>query len=113
MLGSDLLLSLLVSLLLTLAIELSFALMRGVRGRDLLSVLLCNCLTNPPVVLLHSFAKVNGRIPMVLVVIILEVAAILVEWWCYKAASSVKKPFWFSLQANALSYFLGLVLQMI
>lgn len=111
--GNDLLLSLLISLLLTLVIELLFALLRGVRGWDLLTVLLCNCLTNPPVVLLHSFAKMNGHIPMVPVVIVLEVAAVLAEWWCYKTASCVKKPFWFSLQANALSYFLGLVLQMI
>ncbi|MBE6954363.1 MAG: hypothetical protein E7449_00440 [Ruminococcaceae bacterium] len=111
--GSDLLLSLLVSLLLTLLIELCFARLRGVRGRDLLVVTLCNCLTNPPVVLLHSFARMNGELPMVPVVIVLEVAAVLIEWRCYKAASSVKKPFWFSLQANALSYFLGLVLQMI
>lgn len=111
--GNDLLLSLLISLLLTLAIELSYALLRGIKGRNLLVVLLCNCLTNPPVVLLHSMARMNGHIPMAPVVIVLEVAAILVEWWCYKSASCVKKPFWFSLQANALSYFLGLVLQMI
>ena len=111
--GTDLLLSLLVSLVLTLVIEIAYALIRKVRGRDLLVVLLCNCLTNPPVVLLHTFCQANGRLPMIPVVIVLEVSAILMERRCYKTASSIEKPFWFSLQANAISYFTGLLLQMI
>jgi len=112
-LGNDLLLSLLISLLLTLLIELAFALLRGVRGRDLLVVILCNCLTNPPVVLLHALAKAGGMLPMLPVVLALEVAAVLVEWLCYKAASSVRKPFLFSLLANGLSYGFGLIIRMI
>lgn len=48
-----------VSLLLTLAFEEGFALLWGLRGkRELGLTALVNCLTNPPVVLLHHTAVV-------------------------------------------------------
>ncbi len=104
---SELFLSLAVSLALTLLIELAFAFVMRVKGRDLLVVLLANCLTNPPVVLLHHL--LGGT---VLIIAVLEVSAVLVEWGCYRAATDIKRPLLFSLTANAISYGLGLVIQM-
>lgn len=108
-----LLLSLAVSLALTLLIELAFALLRRIRGRALAVVVLSNCLTNPPVVLLHALVKAHTSLPVLPVVIVLECAAILVEWRCYSAATDIPKPFLFSLQANALSYLLGCLIQLL
>ncbi len=53
------LLELALSLGLTLLLEGTFVLVWGVRGRDLLLVLLANVLTNPAVVLLHKLFPYN------------------------------------------------------
>ena len=90
-----------VSLLLTLLLELSFALLQGLRGRrELALVALVNCLTNPPAVLLRCALRVP--------VLPLEAAAVLVEGLCYRAFSGqLRHPLRFSLAANAFSYTAG------
>lgn len=104
-----------ISLLLTLAFEEGFALLWGLRGRrELGLVALMNCLTNPPVVLLYYTATGLWRWNAILVTIVLEAAAVLVEWRCCKAYSEqVKKPFVFALLINLFSYGAGCVVNLL
>lgn len=101
-----------VSLLLTLIFEEGFALLWGIRGRrELGLVALVNCLTNPPVVLLYYTAAGFWHWNAVLVTAVLEAAAVVVEWRCYRAFSGqVKEPFLFALLANLFSYGIGCVI---
>ncbi len=104
--------SLAVSLGLTLILELGFAILWGVRGtRELAIVALANCLTNPPVVLLHNTALTVwgwGNVP---VTAVLELAAILTEWKCYAVCSEqLKRPLLFSTLANVFSFAAGCII---
>lgn len=98
-----------VSLLLTLVFEEGFALLWGLRGRrELGLVALVNCLTNPPVVLLYHTSVVFWHWNGVLAAVVLEAAAVLVEWRCYRAFSEqVRRPFLFALLVNLFSYGAG------
>ena len=108
---NELLLTFASSLGLTLLLELLIARLCRLRGRDYLLVLLVNILTNPTVVYLDMVCAShvpNGRdlwqIP-------LEVAAILIEGWCYaRYARSLRRPWMFALVANLFSYGCGLLL---
>lgn len=103
-----------ISLALTLVLEEGFALAWGLRGRrELGLVALVNCLTNPPVVLLyHSAVWLTGWNPMA-VAAVLESAAVLVEWRCYRAYSEqIKKPFVFALLINLFSYSVGCIINL-
>lgn len=91
------------SLGLTLAIELSVALLWGIRRRDLLLVALVNLLTNPAVLLLHLLAR---SLPATL---LLEAAAICVEALYYQRyGARIRQPWLFSCAANVVSFSLGL-----
>ena len=83
-----------VSLALTLVFEELFALAWGLRGRRELGLMvLVNCLTNPPVVLLYHTAT---------------------ALWCWRALSDqVKRPFLFSLLCNGFSYGVGCMLNLL
>jgi hypothetical protein len=104
-----------VSLALTLALEELFGLAWGLRGRRELGLMvLVNCLTNPPVVLLYHTAAGLWRWDPVLVTVALEAAAVLVEWRCWRALSDqVKRPFLFSLLCNGFSYGVGWILNLL
>ena len=104
-----------VSLLLTLLLEEGFALLWGLRGRRELGLTaLVNCLTNPPVVLLYYTTAGLWRWNTVVVTVVLEAAAVLVEWRCYRAFSEqVKKPFLFALLVNLFSYGAGCVINLL
>ena len=104
-----------VSLLLTLAFEEGFALLWGLRGRrELGLVALVNCLTNPPVVLLHYTAVNLWGWSAVPVTAVLEAAAVVVEWRCYRTYSEqIKKPFVFALLVNLFSYGAGCVINLL
>ena len=107
----QLILTFLISLGLTLLLELLVARLCHLRGRDYLLVVLVNLLTNPAVVYLNMVCAMhlpNGRdlwqIP-------LEIAAILIEGWCYaRYARSIRRPWMFALVANVFSYGFGLLL---
>ena len=101
----DLLLTLLFSLALTEVLECGFARGVGLRGRALLLCALVNLITNPPVVLLHRL--LGGGL---LLTAGLEAAAVIAEWILYRYSGLVKRPFLFSLAANALSFSLGLLI---
>lgn len=100
----ELLLSLLLSLGLTEIFECGFALGTGKRGKALLLCALVNVITNPPVVLFSRLLG-DGWLP----VATLELLAVAVEGLLYRYSGLYKKPFLFSLTANALSFFLGLL----
>ena len=112
--GDALLTALVVSLLLTLLLEEGFALAWGLRGRrELALAALVNCLTNPPVVLLYHTAVGLGHWSPALAAAVLECGAVVVEWRCYKAFSEqLRRPFLFSLLANAFSYGTGCVISL-
>ena len=102
------------SLLLTLLLEETFALIWGLRGwRELTVVALVNLLTNPAVVLLyHLSTGLLGWSP-VWVTAVLECAAVLIEWLCYRSCSEqLKHPFLFALLANVISYSAGCIIQL-
>ena len=101
-----------VSLLLTLLLEGLFALIWGLRGwREWAVLALVNLLTNPAVVLLYHLSTGLWGMNAVLVTAILECAAVVVEWRCYKRCSrQLKHPFPFALFANVISYSIGYIL---
>lgn len=104
-----------VSLLLTLAFEEGFALIWGLHGRRELGLAaLVNCLTNPPVVLLHYTAVRLWHWNAVPVTAVLEAAAVVVEWRCYRVFSEqVRRPFLFALLANLFSFGAGCAINLL
>lgn len=104
-----------VSLLLTLLLEEAFALLWGLRGkRELTVVALVNILTNPVVVLGYHTAVGLWRWNALPVTAALELSAVVVEWLYYRACSQrLKKPFLFALLANAFSYGVGCVVNLL
>ena len=100
----DLVLALLLSLGLTEAFECGFALCTGKRGKALLLCALVNVVTNPPVVLLYRLLGGGW-----LLAVALELSAITAEGLLYGYSGLYRRPFRFSLAANALSFSLGLL----
>mgnify|MGYP005767901623 FL=1 len=103
------------SLALTLVLEELFALLWGLRGRrELTVVALVNVLTNPPVVLLYHTAVGLWGWPAAVVTAVLETAAVLVEWRCYRLCSDqLQRPLLFALLANLFSYGAGRVINLL
>ncbi len=96
---------LVVSLLLTLVFEILAARLMGVRHkRDLVTVGLINCATNPPLVFLLSlipFFGIYGIAQKLLLVLELLVTGI--EGFVYRLCA-LKRPFLLSLVLNIASY---------
>ena len=103
------------SLALTLVLEELFALLWGLRGRrELTVVALVNVLTNPPVVFLHHTAVGLLGWNAAVVTAVLETAAVLVEWRCYRLCSDqLQRPLLFALLANLFSYGAGRVINLL
>ncbi|MCL2694794.1 MAG: hypothetical protein FWE69_00520 [Clostridiales bacterium] len=99
------------SLGLTLLIELGVALLWRVPRRDLWLVVLVNILTNPPVVLLAILSRDILRLSPLLCYPVLEGLAVWTEGAVYKRFSHIRRPYLFSLLANAVSFFIGFLLQ--
>ena len=106
--------SLALSLFLTLVFEEVFALLWGLRGwREWAIVALVNLLTNPAVVLLYHLSTGLWSMNAIFVTTVLECAAVVIEWRCYKSCSyQLKRPFLFALLANVISYTLGCIIQL-
>lgn len=99
-----------ISLGLTLLFEGAFALVWGLRGRDLMLCALVNLLTNPPLVFLVLSWRHFGPAPAWLPVPVLEALAVGVEGHFYKRdGERIRRPYLLSLCANAFSYAMGLV----
>ena len=111
----ELIVALALSLIMTLVLEIGFFFVTGKRNKkDFLLVVLVNVLTNPIVVLLYWLAYLYTNWNMTIVIIPLEISAVLTEGFFYmKYAQSIKRPFIFSITANAFSYFLGILIQRI
>lgn len=91
-----------ISLGLTLMIELPIAYLWGLRKRQLLTVMIANVMTNPLAVALH----LTG-IPQLPI----ELGVVLVEGEAYSLHFD-KRPWLLALCSNAISWGLGLLLQM-
>ena len=104
-----------VSLALTLVLEEGFALAWGLRGRrELVRAALVNCLPTPPVVLLYHTVTALWGWSAPTAAVILEAAAVLVEWRCWRAFSEqVRRPFLFVLLSNLFSYGTGCVINLL
>ena len=91
-----------VSLLLTLAIELPIAYLWGLRRRELVTVAVANVMTNPLAVALH----LNGipQLPIELGVVLAEGAAYSLHF--------EKKPVLLAIISNALSWGIGMFIQL-
>lgn len=88
------------SLGLTLLIELPIGCLWGLRGRQLLTVLAANVMTNPLAVALHLWGL--PQIPIELGVVIAEGAAYSLHF--------DKRPWLLALASNAISWGLGTLL---
>lgn len=88
------------SLGLTLMIEVPIAWAWGLRGRELLTVLVANVMTNPLAVALHL-----SGIPQLPI----ELGVVLAEGFAYSRHFE-KRPWLLALVSNAISWGLGLIL---
>lgn len=107
---TELFLSLAGSLALTLILELAFALVWRADRRDLVAVALANVLTNPVVVLCHHAAARYVPGLLTAVTLALELGAAAAEGLVYSRRSQIRRPWAFSLWANAFSFLSGLLL---
>ena len=101
-------LSMLTALTLTLVLELSFALVWGVRKQGLVLVILMNILTNPAVNLLWQLLYLVGW-STGWALILLEAAVVVVEGFCCRGI--IRRPWLLALLVNAFSYGMGELLQ--
>ena len=88
------------SLALTLLFELPVAYLWGLRGRQLVTVLAANVMTNPLAVALHLWGL--PQLPI-------ELGVVLAEGLAYSLHFE-KRPWLLALVSNALSWGLGLIL---
>ena len=111
----QLLTSLGLSLALTLLFESIFFFIVGKRSKwDFLLLLLLNILTNPVVVMSWHLARMYTKLNLLVVLVFLETAAIVIEGGFYrKYAETIKRPFCFSLAANACSFGAGKLIEVL
>ena len=88
---------------LTLLIELPIAYLWGLRGQELLTVLVANVMTNPLAVALHLCG-----VPQVPI----ELGVVLAEGFAYSMHFE-KRPLCLAIVSNAVSWGIGLVLNYI
>jgi len=88
------------SLGLTLLFELPMAYLWGIRGRDLITVLAANVMTNPLAVALYLYGV--PQLPI-------ELGVVIVEGFAYSLHFE-KRPWLLALVSNALSWGIGLLL---
>jgi hypothetical protein len=111
----EIFIALAISLFLTIILETGFFLLIGKRNKkDLLLVVMVNILTNPVVVLSYWLVALYTNWGLLWVKAALELLAISVEGLYYKKyAQELRRPFLFSLAANAVSFGIGEILQII
>lgn len=98
----------LLPLALTIVFEGAVALVWGLRRWDLLLFVLVNVLTNPAAVLLHALFSGWAFTAA------LELGVVAVEGLCYdRLGYAVRRPWLFSLCANAVSFCLGFVVDIL
>lgn len=106
--------SLIVSLILTLIIEIAISLILGIRKcQDIFVIICANICTNPIVVYVSNcFKLLNKQYIYIIVVIILEILAVIVEFLIYKKYLKFErvKPLMISIINNAISFSIGLLI---
>lgn len=108
----ELLVALAISLALTLIIEVCFFILTGKRNKkDLLLTVAVNVVTNPVVVLMFWLSLYTDW-NRVAVMVPLELCAVCTEGYYYKkCGQDFKRPYLFSVAANAVSFIIGVLLQ--
>lgn len=104
-----------ISLAATIILELLFALFWGIRNKkDLLLLCLVNLLTNPVVVFIYYISKFYSDLDLIVVVLVLEVLAVLLEGFYYKRYGKMyRDPYYFSFFANVFSFAIGKIISII
>lgn len=100
-------------LLLTIIIEGLFAIILGLKKRDLLNVLLVNILTNPLLNAIHPlFLFRYGKRAQIISLIVLEFLVVIVEGFIYHKVLDYKKinGYKLSFLCNVLSFIVGTVI---
>lgn len=108
--------SLTVSLVLTLIIELSISWILGIRNRNNIIVVICvNICTNPVVVYIANCMLYFEIEVYNLIIMIMELLVVIVEYQMYKKylTNYQKSPFILSIVNNAISYGLGVLINII
>lgn len=109
----------LVSLGLTLIIETVVALFWKIRMPGMIVVWLVNTLTNPPAVLLvWLLVRLFPGVSSVVIQLPVECIVVLVEAWIYRGFAkkekwTIRHPVWLSVAANAISWSIGLMIQIV
>jgi len=103
------------ALALTLLVEVGlYLLVYGREGKDIGLVIGVNLITNPPLNFLLWLVVFFGHLNTDIITMVLELVVVGFEGWCYRRfAKSIRRPFMFSLAANACSFGLGWGLQRI
>jgi len=103
------------SLLLTIGFESIFALLYGIHNKkDLLLLALVNMITNPPVVFIYYFIACYTEFHKLLLIILLELFAIIVEaYYIGNYGKTFRRPLFFAIGVNLFSYTCGLLLNIL
>lgn len=107
--AKELLVSLGISLGLTVILEELFALLWGLRGRNLGLVALMNVMTNPAVVTIWFLARHMLHWNGPWLVLLLEALVVVAEGLCCRG--QIKHPWLFTLLVNLFSYSMGQLIQ--
>ena len=106
--------SLIISLILTIIIEVPIAILLGVRNKnDIKIAIWANVLTNPAVVFISNCSMlIVNQFWYSIIVAILEILAVIVEFWVYNnfLVKYKNSPFKLSLICNAISFLAGIVI---
>ena len=80
--------------------------------KDIILVVMVNVVTNPAVVLLYWLAALYTNLNTIFVSAALEISAVLTEGYYYnKYGRGFKRPYLFSVAANAFSFGVGVLVQ--
>ena len=122
---AELSVALILSLAMTLVFEICFFFLAGelLQGKlftskrnkkELMLVVMVNIITNPVVVLAYWLVWLYTSWNRIIVLILLEIMAVITEGYYFKRyGQSFRRPFVFSLTANAFSYTIGAVIQIL
>lgn len=110
--------SLITSLVLTVVIELSFAILFKVRGKeDIAIVILVNIVTNPIIVLIENLLWTINNYTLMMILslsfwVILEIVVMCVEGFVYKKlkVKSQFGPYKLSIILNSISIAIGIII---
>ncbi len=102
------------SLVLTLLIELTLALIFGMRDKTLIAVLLINIITNPLAVYLNLLSRTFLPLFYPFLLLSIEIAVMLAELGFFiRCTKEVRHPLLFAVTANLISFGCGHVLNLL